>query len=58
MLGYNAREFVVSLPKQQKYTSEQMSLFSIEKVDLSLSQIIQIIHWLVVRRFLSCFLLL
>ena len=27
MLGNNAREFVISLPKQPKYTSEQMSLF-------------------------------
>ena len=44
MLGNNAREFVISLPKQPKYTSEQMYLFSIEKVDFSLSQIIQIIH--------------
>ena len=28
MLGNNAREFVISLPKQPKYTSEQMPLFS------------------------------
>ena len=31
MLGNNGREFVIALPKQPKYTSEQMSLFLFKK---------------------------